>query len=245
MRHNLTLLLAGAIAVSPAQAAQNNQTEQDKEAIVAAADAIHAGKPAEAVAEADTIISRFETGRDADAIYVCTNGTSDTLVQLIASAAVKDKQEDARSASTVTAVPSTVCDAYFLKGFAFVDLDKRSEALTNFQIAIAMDPDNTHYLNELGEWYKTERNWEKSLEIFTRASEIADLGLMDMEETEAAAIRDRRRCRSFRGIAFNHVEMRHWKEAREALEKCLAIDPADIKSRQEMDFIEEQTAKAG
>lgn len=244
MRHLMFILAACAISVSPAQAQSDNLNERDAAAISAALDAIEAGKPADAVAKTDEVISRFESRRESKTAYVCTHGSTDMLMQLAGAALATSKDKKGESDTTVAAVSSDVCSAYFLKGFAFVDLDRHAEALANFEVAIAMDSDNTHYLNELGEWYKTDHDWQKALETFTRASEIEDLALSEYGEENATAIRNSRQCRSFRGIAYSQVELRNWAEARAALNSCLAIDPNDPGSRQEMDFIDEQMSKA-
>jgi tetratricopeptide (TPR) repeat protein len=196
-----------------------------------------------AVVKAQEIITRFETGRRPDAVYLCASGGPDTLTQLFGAALSKDKGNGGEPATTV-AVSSNICDAYFLKGFALVDLGRRADALPNLETAIAMDPDNSHYLNELGEWYKTGRQWEKSLEVFTRASETRDLSLDYLDnKAEAKRIRGDRLCRSYRGISFSQSELRRWDDARAALQKCLTIHPNDPGSLNELAYIAEQSGK--
>lgn len=196
-----------------------------------------------AVAKAQEIITRFEKGRQPDTAYVCASGAPDTLTQLLGATLAKEKGDDKVAATTV-AVSSDICDAYFLKGFALVDLGRHADALPSLETAIAMDPDNNHYLNELGEWYKTARQWEKSLAFFTRASETSDLSLDYLDDkAEAKRIRNDRLCRSYRGISFSQSELRHWDEARAALRKCLAIYPNDPGSLNELAYIAEQSGK--
>lgn len=195
-----------------------------------------------AVAKAQEIIARFEGERKPDAAYVCASGGPDTLTQLFGAALAKDKGE--KVPDTTVAVSSNICDAYFLKGFALVDLGRHAEALPNLETAIAMDPDNTHYLNEMGEWYKAARQWDQSLAFFTRASETSDLSLDYLDDkAEAKRVRNDRLCRSYRGISFSQSELHHWDEARAALKKCLAIYPNDPGSLNEMTYIAEQSGK--
>ena len=124
------------------------------------------------------------------------------------------KANKIKEITTTVAVSDYICSAYFVKGFALVDLRKRDEALPNLLTAVEMDPDNQHYLNEVGEWHKVGRDWKKSLEIFTTASEITDLSISLMQDKkQSKRIINMIRCRSYRGIAFNHAEMHNWDEA--------------------------------
>lgn len=196
-----------------------------------------------AVAKAQEIITRFEGRRQSDAAYVCASGGPDTLTQLLGATLAKEKGS-AKAATTTVAVSSNICDAYFLRGFALVDLGRHAEARPDLEMAIAMDADNSHYLNELGEWYKTARQWDKSLEVFTRASETSDLSLDYLDDkAEAKRVRNDRLCRSYRGISFSQSELHHWDEARAALNKCLAIYPKDPGSLNELTYIAEQSGK--
>jgi tetratricopeptide (TPR) repeat protein len=242
MRHIVQLLLAPTLSLAAATAANAAPADDDAEAISEAYQAIRDGKFELAIAKADDVIARFEARREPNAGYRCASGGADTLSAMLgaALAAGKGKSEPGRTATY--AISPDICSAYFMKGFAQIDLGRRDDALANFETAIAMDPDNNHYLNELGEWYKTGRQWEKSLEIFTRASETEDLSLSFWEDkADAARVKAQRLCRSYRGIAFAHVEMAEWKKARAALDKCLAIVPNDKASLNEIKFIEENS----
>lgn len=217
--------------------------DPDALALQQAFDALNAKDFDRTVAKSQEVITRFEDRRQPDTRYTCTSGGPDTLTQLLGAAVANDKQAD-KTITTTSAVSSDICNAYFLKGFALVDLGRHADALPNFETAIAMDPDNSHYLNEIGEWYKTDRQWEKSLAYFTRASETSDLSLDFLDDkAEAQRIRNDRSCRAYRGISFNQSELHRWDEARAALKKCLAIYPKDPGSLQELDYIAEQSGK--
>ena len=238
----VAMIFAATLGLVAVSASADTPDDADSIAIGEAMDALRAKDFGQTVAKAQEIIGRFEAGRSPDTAYVCASGPSDTLTQLMGAAAAADKGNSKKA--TTVAISPDICDAYFLKGFALIDLGRRDDALPNLEAAVAMDPDNNHYANELGEWYKTGRQWEKSLEIFTRASETNDLSLDFMEDKAAVQrIRNNRRCRSYRGIAFNQSELRHWDEARAALDKCLAIVPGDEASLQELSYIAEQSGK--
>jgi Flp pilus assembly protein TadD len=99
-------------------------------------------------------------------------------------------------------------------------------------------------MNELAEWYKVGGDWKKSLEIFTAASETTDMAIASMEDKKMAkATLNDIRCRSYRGIAFNQVELKQWDKARIALKQCLALIPNDPKSKGELEYIKANTGK--
>jgi tetratricopeptide (TPR) repeat protein len=236
-------LLATALCLAPLIPAFAQQAGgEDTAAVMEAQKALQAGKFDVAVAKTDEVITRFEARREADAGYNCTSGTTDTIGALLGAAVANGKGTAPPGRTKTYAISSDICAAYFMKGFALVDLNRRADALANFETAIAMDPDNDHFLNELGEWYKTGRQWQKSLEIFIKASETTDASLTSSDDKEGAArIATQRRCRSYRGMAFNYVEMAEWEKARAALEKCLAIAPGDAASLNEIKYIEENS----
>jgi len=221
-----------------------SSTEDDRAAIIAAYDAIKNKKFEIAVSETNAVIERFEEGKQNDSVYLCASGSPDVLSTLFGAAVKADKGEQDEGKTTTVAVSDNICSAYFFKGFALIDLRNREEALPNLKMAVQMDPDNQHYLNQLGEWYKAGGDWQKSLEIFRKASETVDLSTSLMEDKEQSKqIMDQIRCRSYRGIAFNQVEMRNWDEARSAIDKCLKLIPNDPGSMRELQYITAQSDK--
>lgn len=244
MKTALCVIASSFLAAATPALATSNQADDDHAAIIAAYDAINSKNFEVAISKADTVIKRFEAGKPDDSVYRCTSGVSDTVATLGRAAhEAKSGETDPRKTDTV-AVAADICSAYFVKGFALIDLGKRDEALPNFEMAVQMDPDNQHYLNELGEWYKAGRDWHKSLSIFTKASDTTDFSIAALEDKkQSAEILNAMRCRSYRGIAFNHVELGNWKEARSAIDKCLKLIPDDPRSNQELQYIITQSAE--
>lgn len=235
MKMAAQFLLFSALIMSPASLLANDTTAQDSRAINEALDALQEKNYADTVTKAGEVIQRFETKKDADAKYVCASNPADTLINLFPS---KDEENDKKSMTV--AIPSDICLAYFLKGFALIDLNKPKDALPFLEEASKLDPDNPQYLAELGEWHKIDKNWPKSLEYFTKASETSDMAIATMQDKQKAReISNQHRCRSYRGIAFNQIELHQLAKAKEALEKCLKLIPNDPKSKAEMQFIEE------
>lgn len=225
------LFLAGTLGLIAAPAWAETRDEADARVLEEAFEALSAKEYEPAIAKTGEIIARFEAERRANARYGCSAGPGDPP------AAVEG--------ATVIPILQLICTAYFLRGYALVDIGRRDEAGPDLEAAAAMDPDNDQFAAELGEWYKTQRQWEKSLEIFTRASQLIDRSLeLEIEDkAEVQSIRNARRCRSYRGIAFNHAELRQWDKARAALDKCFAIIPGDEGSQKELSYINEQSAR--
>lgn len=231
-------LLSIGLSNGPAQAADDVQ--DDAKILEEAYSALQQDNFELTINKTDLVINRFESGKNVKSAYVCTSGGADTLTALLGVAASNAKNTnstDDKNDKTI-AISSIICDAYFLKGFAQVDLKQRDKALVNFEMAVSLDPDNQHYLNEIAEWYKTGGQWQKSLEIFTAASEVTDLSIEFMEDKkQSKQIMNEMRCRSYRGIAFNQVEMRQWDAARKALNSCLKLMPDEPHSKAELEYI--------
>lgn len=239
MRVLIQILTASFVVFTPSVSWANNEAKANSLSINQAISALESKDYADTVAKASEVIQRFEATKDAETNYVCASGSADSLTSLLPATVDKSSQK-----KTTAAISSDICLAYFLKGFALIDLKRPAEALPFLEEAAALDPDNAQYLAELGEWYKNAKQWKKSLGYFTLASETTDMSLFFMENKEQArAIVNQRKCRSYRGIAFNQIELGQWSKAREALTKCLTIAPDDAKSKQEMQYIEENEGK--
>src|SRR5690606_11354500 len=178
------LFLAGTLGLIAAPAWAETRDEADARVLEEAFEALSAKEYEPAIAKTGEIIARFEAERRANARYGCSAGPGDPP------AAVEG--------ATVIPILQLICTAYFLRGYALVDIGRRDEAGPDLEAAAAMDPDNDQFAAELGEWYKTQRQWEKSLEIFTRASQLIDRSLeLEIEDkAEVQSIRNARRCRS-------------------------------------------------
>ncbi len=239
MRTSIQTLIASLLFLNPGASWANDKGDANTLSIDQALSALESKDYVGTVSKASEVIQRFEAGKDPNSNYICASGFADTLTSLFPATTAGSDQK-----KTTAAISPDICLAYFLKGFALIDLKRPTEALPFLEEAVALDPDNTQFLAELGEWHKSAGQWEKSLGYFTRASETTDMSITMMENKEQArAITDERKCRSYRGIAFNQAELKQWAKARDALKKCLAIAPNDPKSMQEMQYIEANEGK--
>ena len=119
--------------------------------------------------------------------------------------------------------------AYFLKGFALVDLNRADEAIKWFDRAALLAPMNSHIIAERAEWYKARRDWKKAYKEFESARSAA--GFAD------DAVKVAEEGRAIRGMAFVRIEQGKLDDAERLLGEALKLDPADKRAREELDLI--------
>lgn len=130
---------------------------------------------------------------------------------------------------------STWADAYFLKGFALIDLGRGDEARPWLDKAVALSPMNAQYLAERGEWFKNRKDWDRSFADFEEASAAAEFSPADSKSFE--------RRRALRGMAYVRVEQARFAEARPYIQECLKLEATDTSCKNELQFIDEQQPK--
>ena len=116
--------------------------------------------------------------------------------------------------------------AYFLKGFALVELNRSDEAIRWFDKAAALAPMNAQVLAERAEWYKARRDWKKAYKEFDSARSAAGFAADDAKAREEG--------RAIRGMAFVRIEQGKLDEAERLLGEALKLDPADQRARDEL-----------
>jgi tetratricopeptide (TPR) repeat protein len=197
------------------------QASDDAALIDKAYDSIQAQKPADAIAVLDIIIARAEAryAHEKRQIY-----SSRSQVEAILYAGLAGSQK-----KSALILDGTWSSAYFLKGFALIDLNRSDEAKALFDKAIAMAPMNSHYLGERAEWYKSRKDWQKAYADFSEAESAAEFSPDDMKSF------DKRR--AWRGMAFIRTDQGKLDEAEKLLRQCLALDPTDANAQHEIEYI--------
>lgn len=207
-----------AAAPSATDASTPQPTPEDNQ-LEAAARMLGDGKPAEALVLADQLIGSLEKSHPprADTLYFSAQTMAETLLYATMASAVKKN-------GIVT--NGTWATAYFLKGFALVELNRGDEALPWLDKAVALAPGNAQFLAERAEWYKARRKWNKALTDFEDARGSAALAPDDVKVAWES--------RAIRGMAFVKVEQGKFDQAEKLLNDALRLNPADQRARADL-----------
>lgn len=193
-----------------------------------------AKKPQAAIAKCDKVIAAYKAdyGNRKEKIY-CAHTSTESLGYLVmASGGLPGTSGKGYNAIVLS---STWSDAYYLRGFALVDLGKRSEAKSALERAIALSPWYSHYLNEIGQIYGLEKNWSKAMDVFKAAEARADLAPDNVKADDLGRAR--------RGQGYVLVELGRLDEAEKKYKQCLATNPKDTKAAQELEYVRGLRAK--
>ena len=192
-----------------------------------AAIAIGKGQAVEAIKLTEPVIAAFESEHPAsDKMVFCAEGPVQTL--LLLSRAIAAKKDG-------ITVDGTWCSALFIKGFALIDVNRANDALPFLQKASEMAPLNAHYMNEYAEWYKSNRRWQESYDIFAKAREVVHYMPKD-EQNEMEA-------RSLRGMGFAMIELGKLDEAEKLFTQSLKLLPKHAGALSELQYIADQRRK--
>jgi tetratricopeptide (TPR) repeat protein len=178
-------------------------------------------RPGDALSILDAVIAAEESShRDDKRVIYSARSPEESLFYLM-QAAVQKK--------SAVALNETWSTAYFLKGYALIDLNRAEEAKPYFDKAIALSPMNAQFLAERGEWFKNRKAWTNAFADFESAATASDFSPEDVKSFEKR--------RALRGMAFIHTERGQLKEAEKLLNQCLKIDPSDASAKRELDYI--------
>lgn len=191
-------------------------------ALRTAIDLIQQGQPQFAAAMLDKLIPRLDKRHAGKRGTVfCAHTQAEALYYMGLAAAAK---HDA------VAVNGDYCDAYFFRGYANVDLHNPEAAEADFTKALALAPNNPHYLSEMGELQSQKHDWARALEFFERARDTAET--YAPEHRQLAEL-----TRALRGIGFVDVELGKLDEAEAQYRRCLELDLNDEKARGELGYV--------
>jgi tetratricopeptide (TPR) repeat protein len=229
MRSFFQICLSLMLFSSAAHAETVMTGEQLSQHIAKAGDLLNQQNFAGVISTVEPVIASFEAAYPAsEKLVYCGDDPAQTFMLLIMAASQKKDG---------IVVDQFYCDAYFMKGFALIDLNRISDAGPFLQKASDLAPLNAHFMNEYAEWYKTNRNWQKSYELFEKAKGIAEYsGESFRKEVEA---------RSLRGMGFNMIEMGKLDDAEKMFKQSLKLLPGHKGSLSELQYIKEQRAKPG
>lgn len=221
----LTIVASSLSAMAPApSSATDAAIERPTEAASAIEEAtklIAAGNPTAGLQLVEKVIAEAEPKlRDRQRLAYSAQSTAQALVYATLGAA---------AGKEVVVYESAYADAYFLKGFALIDLGRQEEALKWFNRAIALSPMNAQYLAERGEWYKQRKEWGKAFKDYESSLSYAGFAGEAQEPVS--------RGRALRGMAFVRIEQGRLGDAEALLKQALTVDPRDAKAKSELDYI--------
>lgn len=193
----------------------------DQGRIDQAAGLIHSGKPGDAIPLLDAVIADNEKRHTDENILRFSARSMMEAIMYGALAATQKKSS--------IVLDGTWSTAYFLKGFALVDLDRASEAKAEFDKAIGLAPMNAQFLAERGEWHKNRKDWGSAYVDFESASTAAEFSPDESKTAEKG--------RALRGMAYVRIEQGQLKEAEKLLKQALKLNPNDAGARSELEYI--------
>ena len=231
LRHDMFRLLIGfvilATCTSCAQQEVRPSTDDQEFLQVAllheAYDLIHTGDPARAIEEfIDPVLSDFSgLYDDEETQYYCARDSAESLLYLVMAASEEQ---------SAVVLSSTWADAHFLKGFALVELGRFAEARQSLEQAVALSPQNSQYVSELGHTFQAEERWLEALEVFERSEKMAQaFSPDDAKAFELGVAR--------RSAGYVLVELGRLDEAEEKYLQCLEDDPDDEMARSELEYV--------
>lgn len=226
---------AAPAAPPQATAAPNPEDAALGQQLMAAAQLLQSGQPARAITEhLDKIIAAYELRYQGQASRPYTGRWQmESLMYLLEAAA--SKQEPKQGAIIV---PQVWSDAWYLKGYALIELKRPAEARSALEAALALAPRNSQYLGELGTWYLGQRNWPQALKIFEQAEAAA-------KEFSPPEVKNKELSRAWRGLGYIYVEQGRWDDAEKIYLRCLELDRNDRRAQNELNYVRSQRPAQG
>jgi tetratricopeptide (TPR) repeat protein len=189
---------------------------------------INGRRPQAGIDLLDPLIATLEARwRDKPETLYCSHSDLETLAYML-DATLLNKP--------AIALDATFCDAYFMRGYAEVDLGRADAAQRDYARAIALAPRRAHYLSEMGELHSSGHDWPGAMGYYEQAR---DQATRMQPESEA----DSELGRALRGIAYVDVELGKLDEAEALYRRCLEIDPKDQKAQAELGYVLGQKQK--
>ncbi len=224
----MTGSMVAAMLLALPMSAAGQDKDRDSAAVATishAFSAIQAGDPARALSTVDPVVASFEKDFSGEKRHIYCSQTAEQEGYYVTNAG---------GAGAIRLVPSTWCEALYVKAFALVDLDRLDDAQSTFERLITFAPKHSRYLNELAYVFLKKKEWQHSIDAYMNAEAAASF---------TPERRDYERCVSFRGIGYDLVELGRLDDAEAAYRKCLAIIPNEPKSLGEIEYIKEQRKK--
>lgn len=174
----------------------------------------------------DKVIAAFELRfKDDNRKFYTARWQIDTLMYMVEAAA--SKEEPKRGAVVVSSLWS---DAWYLKGYALVELRRIGEAKSALESALALAPRNSQYLGELGNLYLGVKDWPSALATFEKAESAA-------REFSPPEVKNAELSRAWRGMGYVYIEQNRLDEAEKIYRQCLELNKNDQRALGQLSYI--------
>jgi tetratricopeptide (TPR) repeat protein len=216
--------------VSQSQTATLAPTEAKKEddRIDRAAQLMKDGKIADAITILDGMIAEFEKAHPAnsDSMVFSASNLMQTIYYSGITATLKKNG---------VVVEDDWALAYFLKGFALIDLNRPDDALPYLDKAVALSPVDSQYLAERGEWHKSRKQWDQAFADFKAAADASDFS--------EDSIKAHHKARGLRGMGYVRIEQGQLDEAEKLFRQSLKSEPGNEIALSELEYIKSLRSK--
>ncbi len=214
-----------------------------QEMVTAGESLLHEKQPKEAIEKyLDPVIEQFNSLSSTNAAQIyCARDSKETLMYLMHVAVISEgkKLKDipliwgtrfAKQKDGAVVLSQFWAEAFFLKGYASVELGNIKQGKECVETAIGLSPLNFNYLAELGHIYQLETNWDMALSAFEAAEEAVECSNPDTQNAQ--------RARAWRGIGYVYIEQGKLKEAEKKYKQCLDLNPNDQSASAELKYIQ-------
>jgi tetratricopeptide (TPR) repeat protein len=214
---------AAASAIEATTARRDNDARQ-MQILTAGVELVKQRQPAAAIeGYFDKVIASYEATYPAGGKTVyCASSAPESLFYL--AQAAKDKKE------AIVLGPAW-CDAYYLRAYSLIDLGRKDEARATLEKAIAHSPKDPHYLSELANLSRMEKDWSGALAKYEAAVQMA-------REFAAPLSRTAELGEALRGKGYVLVELGRLEEAEATYKECLAVNAADRTAMAELEYVQ-------
>jgi tetratricopeptide (TPR) repeat protein len=218
-------------AQAPSPPASQQEDEAQYKLLELGGTLLRAKRPADAISVSfDKVIAFYEAKyRDRPEQVYCATSGIETLAYLTRHATEKPQ--------TNAIVVRGWCDALYLKAYALVELQRLAEAKSALESAIALAPQNSLYLSELGHVYERERDWSKAMQYYKAAEEGAQLA-----EPPSKA---RLLARAMRGVGYVLIELGDLDQAERKFTDSLEVEKDNPVAKNELGYIKQLREKQG
>lgn len=204
------LLHSAAEVVRPASRAPTPEQQQLK----AGAEKLQQGYTALAIRDYfDPVIAHYEKAYAHSNKEVHTaRSPAESLLYLVGDVAA---QERGRAKRDVVVLDTTWSDAYLLKAYALVELQRVKESQAALRAALRLAPRNARYLSELAYTYQDRKNFRKALETYREAEDAARLTSPEDEKPQDIAL-------ALRGQGYSLSELGYIQDLRTRQQRDIA-----------------------